>query len=141
MADSTVWWLLAGVAVAAELTSGTFFLLMLALRAAAGALAAHAGLGLSGQLVTAALVGGGAVAVWMRWRRRRPKGPAPQSDPNVVLDIGQIIHVPAWNTDGTAHVRYRGADWVAQAAAGTSPAPGAWRITAVIGNRLIVEPA
>ncbi|MES6050819.1 hypothetical protein U6S05_12095, partial [Cutibacterium acnes] len=74
MADSTVWWLLAGVAVAAELTSGTFFLLMLALGAAAGALAAHAGLGLSGQLVTAALVGGGAVAVWMRWRRRHPKG-------------------------------------------------------------------
>jgi hypothetical protein len=31
MADSTVWWLLAGAAVAVELLTGTFYLLMLAI--------------------------------------------------------------------------------------------------------------
>ncbi|MFZ2989079.1 NfeD family protein, partial [Ideonella sp.] len=30
MADSTIWWLLAGGAVALELVTGTFYLLMLA---------------------------------------------------------------------------------------------------------------
>ena len=40
---STGWWLAAGVLVVAELATGTFYLLMLALGLAAGALAAHAG--------------------------------------------------------------------------------------------------
>ena len=42
-AASTVWWVVAGVLVAVELATGTFYLLMLALGAAAAALAAHAG--------------------------------------------------------------------------------------------------
>ena len=54
---STLWWVLAGLLVAAELLSGTFYLLMLALGVAAGALAAHAGLGLSAQVITAAVLG------------------------------------------------------------------------------------
>ena len=33
MADSTLWWLLTGTAVAMELLTGTFYLLMLAHRA------------------------------------------------------------------------------------------------------------
>lgn len=140
MADSTLWWVLAGVAVAAELLSGTFFLLMLALGAAAGAIAAHAGLGFSGQLVAAALVGGGAVAAWARWRRQHPPATAPQADPNVVLDIGQVVQIADWAADGTARVRYRGADWMAVAAPGSPPAPGPWRIASVEGSRLIVEP-
>mgnify|MGYP006147005675 CR=1 FL=1 len=57
MADSTLWWLLAGAVVALELFTGTFYLLMLALGMAAGALAAHAGAGLAVQLVVAAGVG------------------------------------------------------------------------------------
>jgi membrane protein implicated in regulation of membrane protease activity len=38
---TTVWWVLAGLAVALELATGTFYLLMLALGMAAGAIAAH----------------------------------------------------------------------------------------------------
>ena len=37
MAHSTVWWLVAGAAVALELMTGTFYLLMLAIGLAAGA--------------------------------------------------------------------------------------------------------
>jgi len=39
---STLWWVIAGTLVALELATGTFYLLMLALGAAAGALAAVA---------------------------------------------------------------------------------------------------
>src|SRR5688500_16392511 len=61
MAEPTVWWLLAGAAVAVELATGTFYLLMLALGMAAAAIAAHLGASIPLQLVTAAVVGGGAV--------------------------------------------------------------------------------
>jgi len=50
---STGWWVLAGLMVLAELLSGTFYLLMMAVGAAAAALAAHAGLD-AGTLVTLA---------------------------------------------------------------------------------------
>ena len=40
MADSTLWWLLAGAAVAVELLTGTFYLLMLGIGMAVGLTAA-----------------------------------------------------------------------------------------------------
>ena len=43
MAESTVWWVLAGSAVALELLTGTFYLLMVAVGCAVGGLAALAG--------------------------------------------------------------------------------------------------
>ena len=73
--DSTLWWVAAGVLVAVEISSGTFYLLMLALGCAAGALAAHVGLGGAAQLTTAALVGGGATAAWHVRRARSPRMP------------------------------------------------------------------
>ena len=42
MDESTFWWLFAGLAVAAELMTGTFYLLMLAVGLAGAALAARA---------------------------------------------------------------------------------------------------
>ncbi|TNF61541.1 MAG: NfeD family protein, partial [Burkholderiales bacterium] len=48
MADSTLWWLMTGAAVVLELLTGTFYLLMLAIGLAAGAVAAHLGLDLTG---------------------------------------------------------------------------------------------
>jgi membrane protein implicated in regulation of membrane protease activity len=58
MTESTIWWLLTGGAVAVELLTGTFYLLMLAIGLAAAAVSAHLGLGLIGQLVVAAVMGG-----------------------------------------------------------------------------------
>ena len=59
----TWWWLITGALVAAELATGTFYLLMLAVGTAAAAVAAHLGLGPNAQLVVGALIGGGAVVV------------------------------------------------------------------------------
>src|SRR6188474_2810479 len=58
--NATWWWVATGVLVAAELATGTFYLLMMAIGTAAAALSAHAGAGFTGQLVAAALIGGGA---------------------------------------------------------------------------------
>ena len=143
MADSTVWWMLAGAAVALELLTGTFFLLMLALGLTAGALAAHAGLSLNMQLVAAAVLGGGAIVAWQRWRRVQPAAAPAQANRDVNLDIGQRVQVDHWREDGTAQVRYRGADWEAALADppdGRMPMPGPCTIVAVQGSRLLLRP-
>jgi membrane protein implicated in regulation of membrane protease activity len=141
MSETTVWWVLAGVLVAVELGTGTFYLLMLALGAACGAVAAHLGLSLTAQLVTAAGVGAGAVALWHRQRGRgAPSGDA-QADASVQMDVGQTVAVDAWGADGRAQVRYRGATWTAEPADPGAPVqPGPHRIDRVVGSHLVVSP-
>lgn len=138
--DSTLWWLLAGAIVVAELLTGTFYLLMLALGTAAGALAAHAGLAQPVQITLAALVGGGAVVLCHWYRRRRPRDPSPRADRSVNLDIGEVVHIEGWSPDGTASVRYRGAQWTAIHRPGTTPRTGAHRVAELVGSRLLVDP-
>jgi membrane protein implicated in regulation of membrane protease activity len=140
MSEPTIWWLAAGAAVAVELATGTFYLLMIAVGLAAGAMAAHLGAALPAQLTAAALVGAGAVAGWhlARGRRTRTEPPA-QANRDVNLDVGETVHVDAWNADGTASVKYRGANWTVQAAGGAPHSTGAHRVREVVGSRLIVE--
>jgi membrane protein implicated in regulation of membrane protease activity len=138
MADSTTWWLLAGAAVAVELLTGTFYLLMLGIGMAAGALAAHAGAGMATQLVAAAVIGGGAVAAWHVVRRRRYAG-TPGVSTNLDLDAGEQVQVDAWGADNTASVRYRGALWKAVPADGVPRGSGLHRVRQVDGTRLVVE--
>jgi membrane protein implicated in regulation of membrane protease activity len=137
--NATLWWAAAGVLVAAELASGTFYLLMLALGMTAGALAAHAGLAGPAQLVIAALVGGGAVVAW-RYQRRRAQAPQPAaSNRDVNLDIGSTVHVEHWNADGSARVQYRGAAWDVRFRGSGVPEPGAYTIRALEGSCLLVD--
>lgn len=140
MDTSTVWWILAGSAVAVELVTGTFYLLMLALGFTAGALGAYMGLAVMGQMLLAAVVGGGSVAVW-HWRRSQSPAPvAANANPDVHLDIGETVHVVRWNADGTASVQFRGAQWMAIAADPAGPlSPGNFRIKEMRGNRLVIE--
>ena len=139
MADSTVWWLMAGAAVAVELATGTFYLLMLTIGLVAGAVAAHAGLSPALQFAVAAALGGGAVAAFHVRKARRPPGLPSRADPDVNPDIGETVQVDAWQPDGTANVHYRGANWTVVAAPGTSHEHGAHRVREVVGNRLVVE--
>ena len=136
----TLWWLSAGALVAAELITGTFYLLMLSLGAAAGAVAAHAGVSTTAQIVTAAVVGAGSTALW-HWRRARAPRSAPaESNRNVNLDIGQSVRVEHWTHDGTARVQYRGAAWSVRFAGEGSPRPGEHVIVAVRGSELMLAP-
>ncbi|MFC6282088.1 MULTISPECIES: NfeD family protein [Polaromonas] len=144
MAESTIWWLLAGAAVAIELATGTFYLLMLCMGMVAAAISAHLGLPVTGQIITAAIVGGGAVALW-HWRKsKQPKVAPVNANPDVHIDIGEPVQVERWNADGTASVKYRGANWTAVLAA-TAPGspdshgPGQFRIKEMQGSRLVIE--
>ena len=139
MSNSTIWWLIAGSVVLLELTLGTIYLLLLSAGFASAALAAHAGIGLAGQLVTAAVVGIGSVLVWHQARPGRAADLRTEANPDLNLDIGGSIHVDAWNADATAAVRYRGAQWTVIPRSGTTPAPGEHRVVEVVGSRLVVE--
>lgn len=140
MNESGIWWLLAGAVVVAELVTGTFYLLMMALGLVAAALGAHAGLGLTAQILAGALIGGGAVAAWHFNRSQQPKPLPASGNPDVNLDIGSEVMVGEWLSDGTALVKFRGANWTAVAA---QPADGTqvglFTITELHGNRLTVS--
>ena len=132
---SASWWLIAGVLVAAELVTGTFYLLMLATGAAAGALAAHLGVGLAPQIVIAALVGAAATFGWHL--RRRRDGEASPRDMN--LDIGEQVDVTRWHADGSAQVHFRGSTWQARFDGAGPPSAGRHTIVRLDGNRLILR--
>ena len=146
MDESTQWWLMAGLLVVAELATGSFYLLMIALGAVAGALSAHAGLGTEVQLSAAAVVAALTAGGWYAWKRRRQQrqGDHPlgtQSAPDLELDLGQVVQVSVWEGDGSTQVSYRGAPWRARLKqpSGTLPEPGAYRICAMQGNLLLLE--
>ena len=141
MAESTAWWLLAAGLVALELFTGTFYLLMLAIGLAAGALAAHLGLSVTAQLVVAAVVGSSAVVGCYLAKRRGKDDPSVRSMRSVNLDVGESLQVDAWQVDGTAAVRYRGAQWTVVLAPGQTPVPGTYRVVELVGSRLMVEKA
>ena len=140
MSDSTIWWLLAGSAVAVELITGTFYLLMLAIGLAAAALAAHAGADQTTQFVVASLVGGAAVAGQYFLRKRRDNDPSVRSLRSVNLDVGEVVQVESWNPDGTTNVKYRGANWTAIHRPGVTPSIGPHRVAELVGSRLLIDP-
>lgn len=132
------WWLITGLLVLLELATGTFFLLMLALGAALGAVAAHAGFQPVGQMVTAALAGGGAVTVWFIRRKQHGADTDVQTNPDALLDIGQEVQVDSWNPDRTTRIPYRGSSWQARLADSGLPLPGPHTIVRIEGSVLLL---
>ena len=140
MNDVMVWFVIAFGLLIAELMTGTFYLLMVAIGCAVGGLAAVAGASLPLQLVIGAAVG---IVATMTLRRTRwglrAAGADTAEDRNVILDIGEVVQVSAWH-DGTAHVRYRGCQWDATLEPGALARPGAQVIKAIRGSTLVVAP-
>ncbi|MDD5335240.1 MAG: NfeD family protein [Rhodoferax sp.] len=139
MADSTIWWVLAGAAIAVELLSGTFYLLMLSLGLVAAAIAAHLGATAALQLVVAAVVGGGFVLVWRRYKQKTPSAAPAGANRDVNMDVGETVQVDAWRPDGTSSVKYRGANWSVSLVAGAAAVSGLHSIVEVVGSRLVVK--
>ena len=141
MSNPTLWWLLAGVLVAVELATGTFYLLMISIGMAAAAIAAHLGVPVVGQVMTAAVVGGGAVVMWHWQGSKKPKSLHANANPDVHIDIGEQVTVTEWQADGTTSVNYRGSNWTAVLAKkSAAPTTGQHRIKEMSGNRLLIEP-
>jgi membrane protein implicated in regulation of membrane protease activity len=136
MSQSMMWAGAAGIAVILELFTGTFYLLMIAVGLFAGAVTAYYDGGFGVQAVVAAAVAAAATELLRRTRTNRARE-VPARDPNVNLDIGQRVRVDAW-IDRSARVRYRGAQWDVDLAAGVAAQPGEFRIVEVRGSRLIL---
>ncbi|SAL04029.1 NfeD family protein [Caballeronia calidae] len=133
-----IWWIAAGALIVAELFTGTFYLLMIALGMIAGGIAYWAGALPHVQIGAAAVIALIAVAVLRRsrfgnWKRRSDAS----RDAAVNLDIGATLEVDQWR-DGHARAMYRGAQWDVELAPGETEGARFYRITALDGNRLIV---
>lgn len=100
------WWIGVGVFVVAELLTGTFYLLMIALGFLAGGLAHLAGVPAAWQLAAAALVALVAVIALRRSGLGRKQKRDAGANPDVNLDIGATIEITHWR-DRRARAQYR----------------------------------
>jgi membrane protein implicated in regulation of membrane protease activity len=142
MDAAAFWWIAAAVLVITEMLAGTVYLLAIALGLAAGALAAHAGLSFTVQIIVAALIGTASTLFWhfSSARKNRMASSNVAANTDVHQDIGALVMVDAWNADGTAQVKYRGAQWSVILASGAAQHSGAHRVKEVMGSRFVVEP-
>ncbi len=124
------------ILIGAEMLTGTFYLLVLGISAAAGGIAAWLGAPFSFQLGLAVTVGlVGAVLVW-RWHRHKTTDSRLSSNN---LDIGQPVSWKQSNPDGSWQVMYRGAVWQAEPAKAMTDPDKPLFIVDMQGNTLIVD--
>lgn len=130
-----IWWMASVVLVIAEMISGTFYLIAIALGLAAAGLTAYMGVGWEGQAAVAALLCSVSIVATYRWKQGQDKEQA-----NLAYDIGQTVQIASWSDERHARVNYRGAEWVAELAATATPdaARKNWQIKEVVGSRLII---
>jgi membrane protein implicated in regulation of membrane protease activity len=133
-----VWWFVIGFGLlVAELLTGTFYLLVIAVAMGVAGLAALAGAAFALQLVIAAAIGLGG-SLWLRstrfGRRLHERG----DDRVQHMDIGQALRVDQWTAARTARAQYRGSMWDVELAAGEQPVAGEFVIREIHANRLIV---
>jgi membrane protein implicated in regulation of membrane protease activity len=131
------WWIGAGVLVVLELISGTFYLLMIALGCVAAAIAQLAGVAADLQFAIAAVVALAAVLLLKRSRFGRRTRKEASKNPDVNLDIGQTLSVPAWH-ERRARADYRGAAWDVELAAGEPEDAQLYEIAEMRGSCLVV---
>jgi membrane protein implicated in regulation of membrane protease activity len=140
MSLSWIWFGLAVLALIGEVLSGTFYLLVIAAAFGLAGLGAWVGLTWALQMAIVAVAAVLGVLVLRRFGVLRKVGRTDdRRDANVNLDIGQAIQVDAWREDGTARVRYRGAEWEVKLAADTPRTPGLYTIVEVRGSQFLVE--
>lgn len=132
-----VWWFVLGFGlVVAELMTGTFFLLVIAIALACAGVAAFFDAPLAVQLVIAAVIGLGG-SLWLRKSRfGRQRGR--HVDPVQNMDIGQVVRIEHWSPNRTARAAYRGAQWDVELAPGEAMQAGEFVIRDIQANRLIV---
>ena len=142
MTNWMTWLVLAGVLVILEIFSGTFYLLMIAIGMAAGALLAWFGVGDTAQVIVAAIVAVIATYLLRKSKYGKIQTTDAARDPNVNMDIGQILSIDEWkNEQGeqyVARVTYRGAMWDVELEENADPRPGLFKIREIRGSCLIV---
>lgn len=132
MSAYIIWWILAFALVAVELATGTFYLLVYGMAAAAAGMAAWLGLGTVAQLLIAAIIGLAGTIGLKKWRQ--PEGTESTMQD---LDIGQAVALEHWQGN-KGQVKYRGAVWDAELADATTDTAKPLYIRAIRGTLLIV---
>jgi membrane protein implicated in regulation of membrane protease activity len=127
MQPFVIWFVAAFVLVAAELMSGTLYLLVIGAGAAAAGALALAGAGFAAQLACAAVVSVVGSFVLKQLRRSRNGGAA---GAGLSFDAGQAVEVVEQLAGGGLRVNYRGTQWDAEVEGGGS---------ANVGDRLIIK--
>lgn len=127
------WFILALVLLALEMSSGTFYLLVLATAMAVGGIAALIGLGFSAQLALSALASIVGIILIRRWKSVRVSDTLSQN-----LDIGQTVRVLTWHDDGSARVFFRGTEWDAVLEKSDSSHEGTFYIKAMRSSTLVL---
>jgi len=135
MSAYVTWFVVGFALLVAELLTGTFYLLVLAIAAGVSGLAALAGVSLAWQFAIAAVIGL-AGSLWLRRARAGRTTPAAEAMQN--LDVGQPVRIDHWSANRTARATYRGAQWDVELAAGEVPVAGEFVIREIQGSRLIV---
>lgn len=128
-----VWLALAAVLVGVELASGTFYLLVYGVAAAAAGVAAWLGAGMVVQLLTAAAIGAVGTLALRRWKRSTDRPEFSAQD----MDIGKTVQVESWQGD-RGQVKYRGAVWDAEAEPAGVDSTRPLIIRAIKGNTLVL---
>lgn len=130
-----MWWIAGAALVAAELLTGTFYLLVVGIALAFGGIAAWFGAGAAEQWLIAAVLGIVGTVLLQRWKQ----GLAARTPAQQGLDIGQMVQVQSWGPDGTARVAYRGSTWDAELAATGLPQAKIMYIAGMRGSVLILS--
>lgn len=105
-----VWIAAAVILIGVEMFTGTFYLLVMSISCAAGALAAWLGAPLTLQIALAVLMAvAGAMLVWRRHKKHR----AQEQPQDYNMEIGRTVVWQSSYPDGTWQVRYRGTQWQA----------------------------
>lgn len=139
--DNYVGWFVIGFGlVIAELLTGTFYLLVIAVAFGAAGVAALLGAPMVVQLATAAAFSLGGTL----WLRASPFGrrlhDRATSDHVQNMDVGQTLRVEQWTPNRTARASYRGATWDVELIPGEELVAGEFVIREIHANRLIVAP-
>jgi membrane protein implicated in regulation of membrane protease activity len=129
-----MWWTVAAALIAAELLTGTFYLLVIGIAVACGGIAAFLGWGEPYQWLTASVLGVIGVVALERWKRGRGRSPDQPA-----LDVGQMVRVQKWGPDRTARVTYRGSTWDAELVTPDTPQAETMYIAAMRGSVLILS--
>ncbi len=133
MASYILWFLVALGLLIAEMATGTFYMLALAIAMCVGGLAELLGFGEPLQLTLSAIAGVAGIWWLTRWKARRAVTPDTGNP-----DLGQPVEVLIWRTDGTARVYYRGAEWDAEPETPDTPQVRTLYIKAMRGSKLIL---
>ncbi len=135
MSAYLMWWIAAAALIAAELLTGTFYLLVIGVALGCAGVAALSGAGATLQWLTAGLLGIAGTLLLQRWKRGLTASTPAQ--PN--LDIGQMVRIQSWGPGGTARAAYRGSTWDAELASASTPQSETMYVVATRGSVLILS--